>query len=146
MSSFYVTEPDLRTTSGDKITASDHPHYVNCVAAFEGGMQPRALLDLCLAVEGSQGRERSRGDSSAEPRPRTLDIDVLMIGQRVIDEPGLRVPHPLMMQRRFVLQPLAEIAPALRHPLAHSTIVEALACLPQDHGVELLEPTPIEGI
>ena len=118
-----------------------HPDYVNCVAAFDAGLEPRALLDLCLAVERRQGRERSPG-SPTGPQPRTLDIDVLLIGQRVVDEPGLKVPHPLMMQRRFVLEPLAEIAPSLRHPLVPGTIGDALARLPVDQDVTVLEPPP----
>jgi 2-amino-4-hydroxy-6-hydroxymethyldihydropteridine diphosphokinase len=144
VSSLYLTEPDLRETSGIG-TDSEHPDYINCVASFEADLEPRALLDLCLAVERDQGRERSL-DTTVGPQPRTLDIDVLLIGQHVVDEPGLTVPHPLMMQRRFVLQPLAEIAPSLRHPLAQSTIGEALARLPGGNGVSLLEPPPDEVI
>jgi len=143
VSSFYLTEPDLGVaSSGEDV---EHPDYVNCVAAFDSDLEPRALLDLCMAVERSRGRERPR-DTTNGPQPRTLDIDVLLIGQRVVDEPGLKVPHPSMMQRRFVLQPLAEIAPSLRHPIAKTTFHEALERLPDGNGVALLEPPPDEVI
>jgi 2-amino-4-hydroxy-6-hydroxymethyldihydropteridine diphosphokinase len=162
LSSFYLTEPDLRPTAAAAAAAttreglgddgetppsaeapSAHPPYVNCVAAFESDLEPRALLDLCTAVEARQGRRRP-ARATARPEPRTLDIDVLLIGQRIVDEPGLTVPHPLMMHRRFVLQPLAEIAPTLHHPVLHSTMSEALAQLPDENGVTLLQPQPDE--
>ncbi len=153
VSSFYLTEPDLRVASadGDHSTMprdaadaggrTDHPWYVNCVASFDGAPAPRALLDLCLDVERQHGRERrDSGPTVNGLQPRTLDIDLLLVGERIIDEPGLKVPHPRMTQRRFVLQPLAEIAPRIRHPLAGVSVEDLLAALPQREAVSILEP------
>lgn len=159
VSSFYLTEPDLRVAPpdldqnpaprdvGQADERADQPWYVNCVASFEGAPAPRALLDLCREVERQHGRERrDRGPDANDPQPRTLDIDVLLVGERIIDEPGLKVPHPRMMQRRFVLQPLAEIAPRIRHPLAGISVEDLLAALPQREAVSVLEPAACEAL
>jgi 2-amino-4-hydroxy-6-hydroxymethyldihydropteridine diphosphokinase len=137
VSSFYVTEPELGAP------AADHPWYVNCVAAFESAPPPRRLLDLCLEVERREGRERPpRPAPGAGPEPRTLDIDILLIGERTVDEPGLTVPHPRLAERRFVLQPLAQIAPDARHPVTGATVRQMLAGLPPGPDVRLLHPQP----
>lgn len=87
---------------------ADQPDFVNAVAMLETGLDPRALLDELLGIERSHGRDRSR-----ERRwgPRTLDLDLLLHGDLVVDEPGLRVPHPHLHERAFALLPLLEIAP-----------------------------------
>jgi len=87
---------------------ADQPDFVNAVAMLETGLDPRGLLDELLGIERSHGRDRSR-----ERRwgPRTLDLDLLLHGDLVIDEPGLRVPHPHLHERAFALLPLLEIAP-----------------------------------
>ena len=157
VSSFYLTEPDLRVgppagdqnpmprDTGPADQPTDHPWYVNCVASFEDALAPRALLDLCHDVERRHGRERRDAGPEADgPQPRTLDIDLLLVGQRTIDEPGLKVPHPRMTQRRFVLQPLAEIAPRIRHPLTGNSVEDLLAALPQHEAVSILEPAASE--
>lgn len=157
VSSFYLTEPDLRVgppagdhkpTPRDTDPAgepTDHPWYVNCVASFEDAPAPRALLDLCCDIERRHGREhRDPGPEADGPQPRTLDIDLLLLGERIIDEPGLQVPHPRMTQRRFVLQPLAEIAPGIRHPLTGISVEDLLAALPQRRAVSIFEPTASE--
>lgn len=156
MSSFYLTEPDLQNAVGAEgsgapdaadtgiDTDSVHPWYVNCVAAVGAAPAPAALLSTCQQVEREEGRQRdttARG-SNGTPTPRTLDIDVLLFGDRVIREPGIEIPHPRMCRRRFVLQPLAEIAPDVRHPVTGVTIAEMLAELPQRERVSLLEPQP----
>jgi len=152
VSSFYLTEPDLRpradVLAGPEGTneSGAHPWYVNCAAAFEDAPEPGELLALCREVEGAHGRRRDGlPTGSPEPQPRTLDIDVLLMGDRVIDEPGLTVPHPRMSQRRFVLLPLAEIAPDLKHPVADTSIREMLAALPERERVELLQTRADEG-
>ena len=112
-------EPSIEVTevSGLRETepwgpVADQPRFLNGVAAVETGLGPRELLDRLLAVERSLGRTRDG------PRygPRTLDLDLLLYGGEVVDEPGLRVPHPLLAERRFVLEPLAELAPDLVVP------------------------------
>jgi len=87
--------------------------YLNAAARLHTTLAPRALLDALLAIERAAGRERG-GERNAA---RTLDLDLLLYDERVVDEPGLTVPHPRLAERAFVLEPLAALAPALRHPL-----------------------------
>ena len=89
----------------------DQPPFVNAVAGVLTQLAPRALLEALLAAERIQGRRRE-----VRWGPRTLDLDLLLHGHAVIDEPGLVLPHPEMTSRAFVLYPLAEIAPELRMP------------------------------
>ena len=90
----------------------DQPDYINAVARLETGLAPDALLDALQAIEARHGRERSGERWGA----RTLDLDLLLYGDRRIDNPRLRVPHPGIADRNFVLYPLAEIAPDLDLP------------------------------
>ena len=91
----------------------DPPRFLNGVAALETGIPPRDLLAVLLAIERRFGRRR---EASAPHGPRTLDLDLLLYGDELIDEPGLCVPHPRMHEREFVLGPLAELAPGLEVP------------------------------
>jgi 2-amino-4-hydroxy-6-hydroxymethyldihydropteridine diphosphokinase len=86
----------------------DQPDFLNAAVAIETRHSPRALLDLCLDVERRLKRVREERWG-----PRLIDIDILVFGDRVIHETGLEVPHPRMLERAFVLEPLAEIAPDL---------------------------------
>ncbi len=86
----------------------DQPDFLNCAAAIVTRRDPRELLELCLATEQALKRVRSERWG-----PRTVDIDVLLYGEAMIHEPGLAVPHPRMLERAFVMVPLAEIAPGL---------------------------------
>jgi len=103
VSSFRETEP---------VGYLDQPAFLNAAAALETGLEPRALLERLLGVERELGRTREG------PRhgPRTIDLDLLVYDDRVIDEPGLVVPHPRLAERRFVLEPLAELDPGLVVP------------------------------
>jgi len=115
VSAWYETQP---------LDVPDQPWFLNCVAAIETDKTPRQLLQLALRVEAAMGRLRLR-DKSA----RNIDIDVVLFGDRIVDEPGLKIPHPAMHQRRFVLEPLVEIAPEARHPELGKTARELLAAL-----------------
>jgi 2-amino-4-hydroxy-6-hydroxymethyldihydropteridine diphosphokinase len=96
----------------DPVGYLDQPPFLNGAAALETGLDPRALLERLLVVERELGRTRDG------PRfgPRTIDLDLLVYEGRVIDEPGLVVPHPRLAERRFVLEPLAELDPDLVVP------------------------------
>jgi 2-amino-4-hydroxy-6-hydroxymethyldihydropteridine diphosphokinase len=104
----------------------DSPPFLNAAAELETTLEPRALLDRLLEIERTLGRERRQ-----KWGPRPIDLDLLLYGDRILDEPDLKVPHPLMHERRFVLQPLAEIAPASVHPILR---------LPIDVLLRMLEP------
>lgn len=115
VSAFYETQP---------VDVPDQPWFLNCVAAIETDKTPRELLQLALRVEAAMGRLRMR-----EKGARKIDIDIVLFGDWVVDEPGLNIPHPAMHQRRFVLEPLVEIAPEARHPALGKTAQELLASL-----------------
>jgi 2-amino-4-hydroxy-6-hydroxymethyldihydropteridine diphosphokinase len=121
VSSWYETQP---------VDVPDQPWFLNCVLAIETEKTPRELLKLALQVEATMGRLRMR-----EKGPRKIDIDVVLFGDRIVDEPDLKIPHPAMHQRRFVLEPLVEIAPQARHPALGKTARELLAALPAGQRV-----------
>ena len=105
-----VTVSTLRET--EPVGYTDQPRFLNGVAALETRLGPRAMLDRLLEVERALGRSRDG------PRwgPRTIDLDLLVHGDEIVDEPGLRVPHPRLAERRFALEPLAELDPGLVVP------------------------------
>jgi 2-amino-4-hydroxy-6-hydroxymethyldihydropteridine diphosphokinase len=106
-----VAVSSLRET--EPVGYLDQPPFLNGAAALETGLPARGLLDLLLAVERRFGRVRA----GVPPQgPRTLDLDLLLYGSARIDEPGLRIPHPRLHERRFVLEPLAELDPSLEVP------------------------------
>jgi 2-amino-4-hydroxy-6-hydroxymethyldihydropteridine diphosphokinase len=124
-SSLYETAP---------VGYLNQPSFVNAVAAIRTAFEPEALLDALLAIERQYERDRA---SDIPKGPRTLDLDLLLVeppgGDGLIYEsPTLTLPHPAIADRRFVLAPLAEIAPGLRHPILKKTILELLAGLPAD--------------
>ena len=107
----------------------DQPDFVNAVAEIETDLSARALLEELLAIEARFGRTRTFSNA-----PRTLDLDLLLYGNRVISEPGLIVPHPRMHERAFALAPLAEIAPDAVVPGKGPVAVLLIAC--RDQSVE----------
>lgn len=103
----------------------DQPAYLNQVLALRTRLPPEALLVACQAAEQAAGRQRLEHWGS-----RTLDVDILLFGAEIMASPTLTVPHPHLSERRFVLVPLAEIAPVLRHPQSNFTMQELLARCP----------------
>lgn len=98
---------------------TDQPWFYNSVVELDSDLEPLELLHECQRIETELGRVRT-----IRFGPRTLDIDLLLTGEQVLDTPELQIPHPRMHQRRFVLVPLSEIAPELVHPIAHRTMSE----------------------
>lgn len=112
-SSFYETAPqDLE----------DQPWFLNMVAACETRHSPQHLMAILLQAEREGGRTRGTRPKG----PRVIDLDILLYGDCVIDTPQLTVPHPRMLGRRFVLEPLLEIAPGVRHPVTHQLLGASL--------------------
>jgi 2-amino-4-hydroxy-6-hydroxymethyldihydropteridine diphosphokinase len=104
-----VAVSQLRETA--PVGVVDQPPFLNGAVALDTTLGPRELLELLLRVERELGRVRTERWG-----PRTVDLDLLVYGDEVVDEPGLRVPHPRLAERRFALEPLAELAPELEIP------------------------------
>lgn len=105
----------------DPVGPPGQPRYLNAAASVVTTLTPRALLGALLAIERSHGRERRERWG-----PRTLDLDIILYGDAVIDEPDLKIPHPGMKERGFVLVPLAEIEPGLVDPVTGRRVSELL--------------------
>jgi 2-amino-4-hydroxy-6-hydroxymethyldihydropteridine diphosphokinase len=97
------------------------PPYLNAAVVGDTALSAEALLEKLLAIEAERGRARPHVNA-----PRTLDLDLILYGESVIDRPSLTVPHPRFRERRFVLEPLAEIAPQLRDPVSGDSVAELL--------------------
>ena len=125
VSSFYETEP---------VEFADQPWFLNCVVKLDTEKMPKQLLSGVLAIEKEMGRKRGK-----KKGPRSIDIDILWFGNSIINAKGLAVPHPAMHQRRFVLEPLAEIhQPEVRHPVFKRTARELRDALPKGQAVKRL--------
>lgn len=103
----------------------DQPPFLNAVVEAETTLFPMRLLLRVANIERDMGRRRVMPNG-----PRNIDIDILLFNQAVVNTPQLQIPHPRLAERRFVLEPLAELAPDLRHPVTKKTIRELLAGLP----------------
>jgi 2-amino-4-hydroxy-6-hydroxymethyldihydropteridine diphosphokinase len=114
-SSIYETEPqELR----------EQPWFLNQVVEIRTTLSPPELLACIREIERELGRQRAIAKG-----PRTIDIDILIYGDAIVDTPELQIPHPRLAERRFVLQPLAELAPDLQHPKTSRTVSEMLATI-----------------
>lgn len=122
VSSYYETEP---------VELRQQPWFLNCAVKLETELMPRQLLARILDIEQGMGRKRVQSKG-----PRNIDIDILLFGSSVVDMKGLTIPHPGMHQRRFVLEPLAEIAPEVRHPVFKKTVREMRDALPAGDSVK----------
>ena len=131
ISSFYETEP---------VEVAAQPWFLNCVIALETEKMPRQLIAAVLDLEQEMGRRRTQHKG-----PRIIDIDILLFGKSVVELPGLTIPHPAMDERRFVLEPFAEIAPEARHPVLKRTIRELLDALPPGQAVKKLHHRDTEA-
>lgn len=119
-SPIYATEP-VEYTKQDE--------FLNCVVELETRLVPQALMETILGIEQHMGRVRG-----ADKGPRSIDLDLLLYDNQVVEAPGLKIPHPAMHRRRFVLAPLADIAPEAMHPVLKQTARELLVALGREGG------------
>lgn len=132
VSALYETEPvvDDRTDPGTEF-------FLNGAVCVETEIAPHSLLEICLEIERALGRDRG-----AARGPRTLDLDILLYGSRIIHEGEIHIPHPRLHLRRFVLAPLVELDPSLVHPELGVTVKELLEQLPPGPHVRRLDAMP----
>jgi 2-amino-4-hydroxy-6-hydroxymethyldihydropteridine diphosphokinase len=126
ISSFYETEP---------VGFQEQPWFLNVAIEVETRFTPAELLETCQAIESAQGRIRSFQNA-----PRPLDLDILLFGNLVIDDPRLVIPHPRLAERRFVLEPLAQIAPDVLHPILKKSIRSLLEACEDSSTVRICSP------
>lgn len=125
VSAFYETEP---------VGLTNQPWFLNCAVKLETEKMPRQLISGVLNLEQEMRRQRKQKNG-----PRIIDVDILLFGTSVIDTAGLTVPHPRLHERRFVLEPLAEIAPDVRHPIFKRSMRELRDALPPGPTVRRVE-------
>ena len=125
VSSFYETEP---------VEFIEQPWFLNGVLALETNQPPQELMAAILRIEREMGRRRLQ-----KKGPRSIDIDILLFDDTIVDSKDLTIPHPAMHQRRFVLEPLAEIAPEVSHPVLKKTIRALRDALPPGQAVRKLK-------
>jgi len=131
VSSLYETEPV------PDAGAPGESWFLNGVVQLETDVTPQSLLEICREIERSLGR-----DPEHRSGPRTIDLDILLYGDRVFQEQELVVPHPRLHLRRFVLEPMVELEPTLIHPALKQTVSQLLARLTDRHQVRRLDPQP----
>jgi 2-amino-4-hydroxy-6-hydroxymethyldihydropteridine diphosphokinase len=123
---------DFRVSSvrqTEPVGVAAQPRFLNAAVTGSTTLSAGELLDLLLAIEAERGRQRPRPGTA-----RTLDLDLILYGEAIVEEPNLSVPHPRFRERRFVLEPLDEIAPDWSDPVSGATISELLRALPAPPG------------
>ena len=125
VSSVYETEP---------VEFTEQPWFLNCAVAIETDKTPQQLMTAILSIEEEMGRRRVQ-----KKGPRSIDIDILLFGDTIMESTELTIPHPALHQRRFVLEPLAEIAPEVSHPVLKKTIRELRDAIPEGQVVRRSE-------
>ena len=128
-------KPGLRSSiyRTDPVEVIDQEEFLNQVVGCMTALPPERILEICLAVEKSLGRARTR-----DKGPRTIDLDLLLCGDEIRENGVLEIPHPRMHLRRFVLVPLVEIAPGARHPILGKSAAELLESCPDRSRAERL--------
>jgi 2-amino-4-hydroxy-6-hydroxymethyldihydropteridine diphosphokinase len=127
VSSFYETEP---------VEFTDQAWFLNCAVALETTETPKQLMAALLHIEQEMGRQRT-----GKKGPRPIDLDILLFADAVVESRELTIPHPALQRRRFVLEPLAEIAPQARHPVLKKTVRELYDALPAGQQVRKFQKT-----
>jgi 2-amino-4-hydroxy-6-hydroxymethyldihydropteridine diphosphokinase len=128
VSSFYETEP---------VEFTRQPWFLNCAVALQTEKMPKQFLAALQGIEKAMGRQRTQPKG-----PRLIDLDILLFGNSIVDTAGLTIPHPALQERRFALEPLAEIAPEQRHPVFKRTVRELRDALPPGPPVVRKLPSP----
>jgi 2-amino-4-hydroxy-6-hydroxymethyldihydropteridine diphosphokinase len=129
VSSFYETEP---------VEVTAQPWFLNCAVKLETEKMPKQLLKGILDLEREMGRRRTQNKG-----PRNIDIDILLFGSSIVETKGLTIPHPALHERRFVLEPLVEIASELRHPVYKKTVREMRDALPAGQAVRIAKKSNV---
>ncbi len=124
VSSFYETEP---------VGYAAQPWFLNCAVKLDTEKMPKQLMGRILDIEREMGRNRKQERSKG---PRKIDIDILLFGNSIVNTQSLTIPHPALHERRFVLEPLAEIAPEARHPVLKRKVRELREALPAGQAVK----------
>jgi 2-amino-4-hydroxy-6-hydroxymethyldihydropteridine diphosphokinase len=133
LSSFYLTSPVSAIPQGD---------FINCAFAFTWEGSPLELLALLMGIENTMGRQRGARDG-----PRTIDLDILLFGNQVIESPSLVIPHPGLHRRRFAMVPCLEIDPELVHPLYKKPLRAFLeAIIGESQGILLFQKTDLQDL
>jgi 2-amino-4-hydroxy-6-hydroxymethyldihydropteridine diphosphokinase len=127
-SSMYEAEPWGTT---------DQPPFINCAVEMTTTLNPSALLGFLMEIELGMGRVK--GDEKERWAPRLIDLDIIFFGDRIVEEEGLAIPHPLAVERAFVLVPLAEIAPEMIHPALKKSVSELAGAVPGRDGVRRIK-------
>ena len=125
-SSLYYTEP---------VGYKEQEDFINAAAALDTDLTPTALLALCHSIEDRMGRTRT-----VRWGPRTIDLDILLFGDKVMNQADLIIPHPMMATRKFVLAPLVELAPEVLHPLLQKTVAQLFREIENSHTVVKCKP------